>query len=370
MRIAIIVTMFPPRWLAGTEIATYNIAKHLAERQYEVHVITSLDEGLPQNSIEEGFCIHRVRLPKVKLLGIATLWLKALLVLKRINPDIVHVQTTTMSIIGVLAKKLLRKPYVVWGRGSDIYTPWLFKNRISRLVLKNADAVIALTEDMKKEMQKTCDKDIYVIPNGVDFEKFWNLSKKDIRRKLGITNEQRIVISVGSLRPVKGIKYLIQAMSVLRQKNTKANLMLVGDGEERQNLEELVEELNLGDYITFAGEVPNEKIPEYMVASDVFALPSLSEGFGIVNLEAMASGLPAVVSNVSGLPEIIKDGENGFLVEPRNPLEIAKKIQLLLEDNKLRERISRNNKEKAKSYNWESVVEKLEKVYQAVKRRE
>ena len=114
----------------------------------------------------------------------------------------------------------------------------------------------------------------------------------------------------------------------------------------------------------FVGQIPNERVPQYMAASDVFVLPSLSEGFPNVILEAMASELPIVTTNVRGLPEIIKDGENGFLVEPRSPEQIAQKVLLLFEDNELRETTSRHNKEKAKKYGWETVVQRLEDVYQ------
>jgi glycosyltransferase involved in cell wall biosynthesis len=111
------------------------------------------------------------------------------------------------------------------------------------------------------------------------------------------------------------------------------------------------------------GKVPHDEIPAYMASADVFVLPSLSEGFGIVALEAMAMGLPIVATKVGGLLEIIKDGENGFLVEPRNPVEIAEKCALLLTNDDLRTSISRNNREKAKDYSWEKVIERLENVY-------
>jgi len=364
MKIAILVSGFPPKWLAGMEIATYNIAKHLARRGHEVHVITTLDEGLPKESMEEGFYVHRIFWRKIRFLGVISFWIKIFWCLKNIKPDIVHVQSIGMGIPGFLAKIFLKKPYVVWGRGSDIYLPSTFKNTISKLVLRNAGAVIALTEDMKNEMRKFCDRDIFVIPNGINLNKFKNLSKVNIRSKLKIKEDEKVVIFVGTLRPVKGVKYLIKAMEIIIQKNTNTRLMLVGNGEDRGKLEKLVKEFVLEKHVIFVGKVPNEKVPEYMVASDVFVLPSLSEGFPVVILEAMASGLPIVATKVGGLPEIIKDGENGFLVEPKNPKEIAEKVLLLLEDDELRERISRSFKEKVKNYSWESVVKRLEEVYQ------
>jgi N-acetyl-alpha-D-glucosaminyl L-malate synthase BshA len=363
MKIAILVGAFPPKWLAGIEIATYNIAKQLAKRGHEVHVITTLDEGLPKETIEDRFCVHRIFCRKIRFLGIISFWIKIFWHLKKIDPDIAHVQSVGSGIPGFLAKKLFKKPYIVWGHGSDIYLPDKFTKSISKLVLKNADAVIALTEDMKKKIQKICDRDVVVVPNGIDLERFNNLSKGDIRKRLKIKDDKKRIIFVGTLRPVKSVKYLIKAIKIIIQKDINTRLMLVGDGDERGNLEKLVKELSLEEYVKFVGKVPNEEVPEYMAVSDVFVLPSLSESFGIVNLEAMASGLPIVATKVGGLPEIIKDGENGFLVEPKNPEELAEKVLSILGNNELRERITRNNKEKAKDYSWESVVEKLEEVY-------
>ncbi|UCG55027.1 MAG: glycosyltransferase family 4 protein [Dehalococcoidia bacterium] len=363
MKIAILVPLFPPRWLAGTEVATYNMAKHLVKRNNQVHIITSLDEGLPRASVEDGFHIHRIRQQNVRFLGVISFWVKVLYLLKKISPDIVHVQNLGVGIPGVLAKRLLKKPFTAWGRGSEVYLPWRFRKIILKLVLRNADAVIALTEDMKNEMRKVFDRDILVIPNGIDLENFKSLSREESQRKLQIKEGGKTILFVGKLHPIKGVKYLIQAMDIIKQRSGSTRLLLVGNGEERDELIGLVRDLNLGDYITFIGMIPNEKVPEYMVASDVFVLPSLSEGFPMVSLEAMASGLPIVATKVGGLPGIVKEGQNGFLVEPKNSKEIAEKMWLLLEDDELRERISVNNKEKAKIHSWENIIQRLEEVY-------
>ena len=363
MKIAILVSGLPPKRLAGTEIATYNIAKYLAKRGHEVHVITTLDEGLPKESIEEGFYVHRIKLHKVKFIGIILFWIKSVYKLKKINPDISHVQGISNGLPAFLVKKILNKHYIIWARGSDIYLSWQFKTIILKLVLKNADAVIALTEDMKKAIQKVYNENVFVIPNGVDLRNFENISQKNCRSKLAIKENKKIILFVGTLRPVKGVRYLVEAMEIIIQKNTNTRLMLVGDGEDRRKLEKLVKEFVLDEYVTFVGKVSNEKVPEYMVASDVFVLPSLSEGFPNVVLEAMASGLPIVATKVGGLPEIVKDRENGFLVEPKNPEEIAEKVLLILKGDELRERISEYNKKKVKEYSWERVSEQIEEVY-------
>jgi N-acetyl-alpha-D-glucosaminyl L-malate synthase BshA len=365
VKIVIVVLFFPPKWLAGTEIATYNTAKYLAKNGHEVHVITSLDEGLPKESINEGFHIHRIRFLKVRFLGIAIFWLQALLLLKRLKPDVVHGQDMGMTIVGFLSKCILKKPYVTYGRGTDIYFSKAFKKSISKLILKNADAAIALTEDMKKKMRETYDRHIFVIPNGIELERFHKLPRNEMRIKLGIKADEKIILFVGRLHPVKGVKHLIKAVNVVRQKH-KAKLLLVGKGPEQDRLKKLVEQLHLEDYVKFMGPIPNEKIPWIYAAADILVLPSLSEGFPVTILEAMASGLPIIATRVGGLPEVIEEEYNGFLVEPENPKQIAEKISLLLQNDKLRENISKNNRRKAKGYSWQSIVQQLEDIYRKI----
>ncbi|MFZ8788067.1 MAG: glycosyltransferase [Acidilobaceae archaeon] len=152
MRIVILVYLFPPKWLADTEIATYNTAKYLARRGHEVHVITSWDEGLPKESFEEGFYVHYIHIPRLKIGGYTLYVLKELLLIKQLNPDIVHAQGIPRGVACVLAKKLLNIPCVVGGQGSDVYQPWKYKKVISKFVLGNADALIALTDHMKQKM--------------------------------------------------------------------------------------------------------------------------------------------------------------------------------------------------------------------------
>jgi len=335
MKIAIIVESFLPYALGGMEIAAYNTAKYLSKRGHEVHVITSLNNELPKESICDGFCTHRIRLWKTKI-GVILFWINIFLALKKICPDIIHIHSISSGLPGLLSKKIWRIPYIVTCHGSDVYLSWKFKKIRAKLVLKDADMVIALTEYMQKEIQKLYSKKVVVIPNGIELDCFDVLPKEEIRTKLGIKEDEKILIFVGTLRSIKGVKYLIQAMKSIIQQDPKIKLMLVGDGEEKQSLKALSKELNIEKNIKFVGEVPHKNISEYLAAADIFVLPSLSEGFSIVVLEAMASGLPIVATNVKGVPEIVKNGVNGFLVEPMCPESITKSKLSLLSDDEMR----------------------------------
>lgn len=357
MKIAIIVSLFPPKWLAGTEIATYNLADHLARRGHEVHVITSHDAGLPEISEENGFYIHRIARPKIRFIGIVAFWAKIYLTIRKIKPDIVHSQSLRISIPAWAAQKYQKIPYVVWGQGSDIYLPGRFTRMTSKPILQDADAVLALTEDMKQKMRKICDREVSVVPNGVDLERF-KISSRGNKE-----GNAKTIVFVGRLHPVKGVQYLIEAMSIIHLETPDVKLVLVGDGVERSNLEELAERLELNGCIQFVGQVPQERIPQIMHQADVFALSSLSESFGIVNLEAMATGLPIVATNVGGIPDIVEERVNGYLVNAKSPDEIADRILILLQNDEMREEISANNKEKAELFTWDKVTGTVEKIY-------
>ncbi len=365
MKIAILVQMFLPQHLGGVEIATYNIASQLAKNGHEVHVITVWDSGLAAENIERGFFIHRLKLPRIKSIGVLIFWLKILFTLKKINPDSIHVQGLTIAMPAYLAGKFLKKTYVVCGHGFDLYFSWKFKRVISKLVLRDAHKVVALTKNMKNDMQKIHHREILVIPNGIDTEKFDLLpDKESIRKEIGLSNGDRVIIFAGNLRPVKGVEFLLSAMDTVIQKEANAKLILVGGGSQIDYLKKTVAQLHLEKYVIFTGELLNEEVLLYLAASDIFVLPSLSEGFSIVTLEAMVCGLPVIATEVGVLPEIIENGVNGFLVKSKDSKAISENLLKLLGDDTLRVRISGNNKKKAKDYSWTGIVRKLEEAYE------
>jgi glycosyltransferase involved in cell wall biosynthesis len=385
MRIAIVTNLFLPKWVGGLEVATLSIAQHLEALGHDVHIVTSRDEGMPPESSDGGIHLHRVYRPgflmsrdegmppessdggihlhrvyrpSFKSIGTVAFYLTALYALNSINPQIIHVQNVLLGPCGFLAKRILKRPYVVSSHGYG------FRNlTYTAAVLKDADAVTALTDDMRKQLQKIWQREIYVIPNGINPERFERVSREEARRQLSIEASEKIVLYVGGFRPIKGVKYLIMAMQRIRHDEPNAKLILAGSGPDEGGLRLIVKELGLSECVRFVGAVQNDAIPVYMVASDVLVLPSLSEGFPMVSLEAMAASLPVVATKVGGTPSIIEEGINGFLVKPRDAAEIADKASSILGDRELSDFISRNNKTKAQRYTWASVVHDLEKVY-------
>lgn len=358
MKIAIIINLFPPKWLAGTEIATYHLAEHLAKRGHEIHVITSHDEGLPNFDKENGFYVHRLAWPKIQIIGGILFWLKIFLKIRTIKPEIVQVQAISIGLPAFLAKKILKIPFIIWGRGSDVYLPGRFTRIISKPILHNADAVLALTEDMRQKMKGIANREIFVVPNGINLEQFTGGSSP-IAKENGVQN----ILFVGRLHPVKGVQYLIRAMENVLEEIPDAKLILVGNGEERGNLEALSIQLGVQKSVQFVGVVPHEKVHSYMQQADIFVLPSLSEGFPGVILEAMACGLPVIATRVGGIMDIIVEGVNGYLIDEMRPDAISEKLLFLSRNKQIKRKISQNNKQIVKKYNWDYVVSNLEKVY-------
>jgi len=361
MKISIIIFLFPPKWLAGTEIATYNLSKQFAKRGHEIEVLTSHDEGLDYATKEEGFNAKRISWPKIRIIGTIYFWFRIIVLLRRFNPDIILVQSLEMGFPAFLIKVLSKKPYVIWGRGSDIYIPDYFVRMSRKKLLDNADAILALTSDMQKKIEEITSKNILVVPNAIDLTDI-NPNTLSYKNEL----DKKIITFVGSLFPVKGVQYLIRAMEKIHNQIPQTRLILVGDGNERFNLEKLSKELQLENCIEFIGRVPHQQVSHYLSQTDVFVLPSLSEGFPNVLLEAMAFGLPIVASRVGGIPDIIEDGTNGFLVEPKNVSEIADRILTILFDEMLAQKISAKNREEVQRYQYNDIIDILENIFTSI----
>jgi glycosyltransferase involved in cell wall biosynthesis len=364
MKIAILVSGFPPDRIGGMEIASYNIAKHLADNGHSIHVITSSYSKYHLN--KDKFAVHTINMMGTKIIGPFFDQRKILPIIKEINPEIIHAQgISTSGISGFTAfliKNLLKIPYVVYGRGGDVY-PFKAEKILVKAILNEADSIIALTKSMKKEMQKISAKEISVIPNGIDIDRF-----NDSSPKFSESLDTKIIF-VGNLRPEKGVSYLIEAIGHITKKYINSRLLIVGEGPQKENLEKLVNKLNINNRVIFSGKVTTDEVPVYLKNSDIFVLPSLQEGFPNVLLEAMASGLPVVATDVNGINEIIEDIKNGFLVQSKNSEEIAKKILLLINNNDLRKNICDENRKKAAKYSWQRTVQMLEDVYEAILKR-
>jgi glycosyltransferase involved in cell wall biosynthesis len=198
---------------------------------------------------------------------------------------------------------------------------------------------------------------IVIIPNGVTLERFsgWNKSY----RLAGFPS----ILYVGALREGKAVDVLIRALVGLKSEHPKVKLHIVGAGSSLSYLKALSVQEGIERDVIFWGQADYFSIPKFYRGADICVFPSRHEAFGIVILEAMASGKPVVASNGGGIPEIISDGENGVLVKPDDPDALAESILTLLRDGTLRNRLSHNALKTAANYSWDKIAEKYILLY-------
>jgi glycosyltransferase involved in cell wall biosynthesis len=231
-----------------------------------------------------------------------------------------------------------------------------------------AARVIAVSGWMKSEVLtrlKTPEEKVDQIPNAVEPLKFeGQVDAKAARARWNVSEGQKMITAVGRLTPQKGFDDLIRAYPAVRRAVPESRLVIVGDGHMRAELESIAEQEHVRDGTTFAGFISDGELVAALRCSDVVVVPSRSEPFGIIALEAMAAGAPLVVTRVGGLAEIVEDLVDGIEVEPNNPSAIAAATIRILSDGELAARLAARGEEKAKSYSWESVAKRTLGVYQ------
>jgi glycosyltransferase involved in cell wall biosynthesis len=205
----------------------------------------------------------------------------------------------------------------------------------------------------------------WLIHNGIDTKLFHRRcveEKRTIKQEYDLPLDKPIITSVANLRHPKGHTYLIQALHELNNENFLT--LLVGDGSLLDELEEKVKELGLKPHVRFMGSRDRKDIPRILAITDIFVLPSLSEGLPTAVIEAMAAACPVVATAVGGTGELIIDGETGFLISPRDPKALAEKMELLLRDYELREKMGQAGAERAKEqFSIDRMVREYEALY-------
>jgi D-inositol-3-phosphate glycosyltransferase len=200
----------------------------------------------------------------------------------------------------------------------------------------------------------------------VDMERFRPLDKAAARRELGF-HDERIILFVGRIEPLKGVDILINAASML-ESDMECSVLIVGGDESSRaavaELQSLTNDLGLDHRVAFIGAVDHDKLPLFYNAADVCVVPSHYESFGLVAVEAMACGVPVVASRVGGLTGTVKDGETGYLIPWLCPEPFAERIEMLLDNEALRRNLGEAAREAVARYKWENVALAVLGVYQ------
>ena len=294
--------------------------------------------------------------------------------MKKEKFDIVHCNTPVGGVYGRIAAKICGIKKVIYqAHGFHFYKGasklnWLVYYPIEKILAHLTDALITINfedYDMSKKFKlRNKGKSYYVPGVGFDIEssKKINVSNTKIREKLGMSIDDIVCISAGELNNNKNNIIILEALNLL--KNSKVHYLLCGVGNLKEKLVQYSLENNLEKNVHFLGY--RDDVKELLKVSDIFIMPSFREGLSRSIMEAMASGLPCVVSNIRGNKDLIENEKGGFLINPTDIEEFSKKIDLLVNDSELREKMKNYNLERIKSFDIKIIEKELEKIYKEI----
>jgi glycosyltransferase involved in cell wall biosynthesis len=391
-RLLVMASTFP-RWKNDTiPPFVYELSKRLT-KDFDVSVLAPYSKGSKKHEASDRMKIFRFKywfdkeqnladgaiLPSLKKNKF--LWLQVpffvlsefvnmLKICKKEQIDAIHAHwIIPQGFLAVLYKKIFNKKIkiVITTHGSDIFCI-KFANPIKKWVVNNCSVLTVVSNAIKKEVVKLGIKKevpVEIISMGVDLSKF-NPSKYDesIKKRYGINGP--FLLFVGRLSEKKGVKYLIEAMSGIVKRFPNVKLLIIGDGEEKDNLLKQAKKTGLfNKNIIFTGAIPNSELPKYYATADIFIGPSIvgkrgdTEGFGLVFVEAIGSGCATIGTDLPAISDIIIDGKTGFIVKQKSSEGISNKVIELLENKKLHEIIKKEGREYVlNKFDWNIIKNK------------
>jgi glycogen synthase len=390
MRFLILNYEYPPLG-GGAGVATAALAHGLADRGFAVDVVTaSANDCAERRSsswdphLQElgGLRLFQVRSSRVGvheagMLGAASYLLHALPVVRRLlrthQYDAVHVFFSLPTGALLPFAGIGDVPVIVSLRGSDVpgYDRYnrtmqgmhLLLSPLTHWIWRRADRVVPVCKALGRLAELTCPGLEYsVIPNGVDLDLFHPAVPSP---RLPGTRPTRC-LAVARLVERKGLGELIRAFALLPRRHFE--LEIVGEGPDLELLRRLTERLGVARQIQFSGSLSRAAVAERYRAADLFTLPSAAEAFGNVFAEALASGLPIVGSTTGGIPELVENGVNGLLIDPGQPLALARAIQYLAQDPELRQMMRTRNRAKAEAtLQWSQITDRYLALYEGLR---
>ncbi len=322
------------------------------------------DLGIVVYTIDLKQRIRNLRNPNISKLLYVTSLPKLKKIVKAFSPRIIHAHYA--SSYGILAYLIHVKPTILSVWGSDIYdfpkrnliNKWVLKK-----VIKSADSICSTSEVMRKIIISDYSRnDAYLIPFGVDINKF----------KPKTLNEN--IFTVGTIKTIEshnGIDTMLDAAKILihDKKLDDIQFLIVGEGSLLDNMKEKCRKLNINSNIKFTGYISHDKIVSYFQKLSVFIAVSRRESFGVSILEAASCGIPAITSNVGGLPEVNEDMSTGFVIQANDAKILSDKIIELYNNHSLRKKMGFNARKRVlNSFNWEQNIDKMLKIYNSYKK--
>lgn len=388
MRILIATDTYYPD-INGAAYFTYRLATTLAKRGHSVFVMCPSRSSKNTVSNDNGITVYGIRSIPILIyrnFRISPLFISRTIrgAIKEVSPDIVHIQNHFL--IGreaVSAAKKLGIPVI----GTNHFMPenllhylhlpgivdrWAQKLawRLFVRVFQQLDFIATPTKTAAALLKKTgLDKDAMPISCGIDLERFSPANDGlYLKRSFDIPDSRPVLLYVGRLDKEKRIDLILRALpDVLGV--TSVHLVLAGTGREKGKLEELTEKLGIQKAVTFTGFVPDKDLQNIYRIADLFVTAGTAELQSIVTMEAMASGLPVVAANAMALPELVHDGENGYLFSNGNSQMLAEKVIAILSDQTMRTQMSRKSLEIIKDHDINKTIEKYEAIYDEITNR-
>lgn len=380
MRILFFNYEFPPSG-SETEVILYCLLREYSNNpELQIDLVTSsIDEKQHLFKFGDNISIHRLSIGKnpdnINHQSLSTMlryaW-KAYKFSRELIKENAYDFTQSFSVFpcGMVSLRLKRKlylPYMISLRESDIsgYNHGFFKSYIKSKIKKiweNAYFIIASSQKLAQlAMDSQPGKEVEVIYKGVDMQDFFPDAAK-------INPDYFTIVCVSNIIPQKGVRFLIQAFNIISVRYSQARLIIVGDGNERISLQQLVQGLGMKDKVFFAGSVPHENVPEYCQKSDVFVLSSLEDKISNAMLEALACGLPIIATDTKMTREILADNENCLIVKMKDPDDLAEKIEKLILNRNLGREMGRKNRVLAERFSWEAIANEYFNTYLKVKK--
>lgn len=316
----------------GIDVKVYTFKDHYSENNAKQVPTEILPKVLP------GKASYIAAAPALKKL------------LKEWNPDILH--SHFMSSYGLLGAIVDYKVHFVSVWGKDIFD-FPKKNKLNeklvRFTLSKATAICSTSHIMAKETNLYTDRPVYVTPFGVDLGIF-HPAQEDTE-----FTDKIIVGTVKALEDKYGIADLVKGFALFNKEYPNSELLITGDGPQRKEYEQLATDLGISDVTTFTGKVPNTEVPNIIRKMSIFAVPSTedSESFGVAAVEAMACGVPVVVSNVGGLPEVVVKDVTGIVTDKESPDQLAAAFKKLARNSEMRMKMGEAGVAHVKNhYSW------------------
>jgi glycosyltransferase involved in cell wall biosynthesis len=346
MKILRIYITIPPL-LGGMENHISQLTKYQLKNNHHVKVF--FNEGEPISKNDEKICKLKLHRWKPQFLGMFIFYFLIVLKLlfKKQQFDIIHIHGDWSSLLFVkLLKKLTKAKIVVLSLHGQLTEKYTHQRLLPNLV-QDIDLIFSTGYDTAKELERLSGKKVIVQPSGISEISFEEFEKK-------YENDKFTIVTVANLFPKKNIELVLEIAKELKE----CKFVIVGDGTHRSVLENIINIQNISN-VELVGFKSSEEVREYYQKSDCYLLTSFAEGTPTSALEAMACGLPIVSSNAGGLGNIVKDYENGFVINDFDKSRYIQMLQLLKNNVDLRKKIFEINRALAQHYKWDNVAQNI-----------